>query len=550
MKTIINKYILGFVLLTTLISACTNDFLDKYPQDKPSPANYLTDEASAKKVVIACYNPWTRANLGNMHFKEFIILADALTDDSDVRLNGGARIQMRNWDFQPNHEVMRDWWIYIYQSVNAANYAITQIPTLLEKGLTQDKLNPYIAEARFMRAYDYLVLTTFYGEVPLIDHPLSSFEEFSQPRASIESIYTQIISDLEFAKEKLLDNDKAYKGTPTKATAAAFLAKAYLYKKDFVKAEAAARSAVTIAEANGYKLIDDYNSIFSIANEGNAELLFYFPFVRNSELYSTTMSVERGVRDIPAQLNHIQGGEGWGYALPDRDLYDAFEQGDPRRGYTILAPGDVFGIYNSPSSFTYTHKKYDNKGTLINYQKTYKTGDTVRYDYQWSPTGMNVKKLTENVGGLTNVRYGGIDIPAMRMADLYLILAEALAEQGKAEALTWVNKVRARASVKMPAKTTADGSLRDIVRHERRVEFGMEGQRIFDLLRWDAVKEVFGNGSKVKLHFYSDFITDPSNRFRNPTSGLAKYPTAHILFPIPQDELDQNKTIISNNPGY
>ncbi len=183
MKTIINKYILGFVLLTTLISACTNDFLDKYPQDKPSPANYLTDEASAKKVVIACYNPWTRANLGNMHFKEFIILADALTDDSDVRLNGGARIQMRNWDFQPNHEVMRDWWIYIYQSVNAANYAITQIPTLLEKGLTQDKLNPYIAEARFMRAYDYLVLTTFYGEVPLIDHPLSSFEEFSQPRA-------------------------------------------------------------------------------------------------------------------------------------------------------------------------------------------------------------------------------------------------------------------------------------------------------------------------------------------------------------------------------
>jgi len=550
MKTIINKYIFGIVLLTILIPACTEDFLEKYPQDKPSPANYLTDEASAKKVVIACYNPWTRANSQYMHFKEFIILCDALTDDSDIRLNGGYRIQMRNWDFQPNHEVMRDWWVYIYQSVNAANYAIKQIPTLLEKGLTQDKLDPYIAEARFMRAYDYLVLTTFYGEVPLIDHPLSSFEEFSQPRASIESIYTQIIADFEFAKEKLLDNDKAYKGTPTKATAAAFLAKAYLYKKDFAKAESAARSAVTIAEANGYKLIDDYNSIFSVTNEGNAELLFYFAFARNNEQYSTTMSVERGIRDIPGALNHIQGGEGWGYAIPNRDLYDAFEQGDPRRGYTILAPGDVFGIYNSANPFTYTHKKYDNAGQLVTYQKTYKTGDTVRYDYQWSPTGMNVKKLTENVGGLTNVRYGGIDIPAMRMADLYLILAEALAEQGKDEALIWVNKVRARASVKMPAKTIADGSLRDIVRHERRVEFGMEGQRIFDLLRWDAVKESFGNGSKVKLHFYSDYITDPSNRFRNPTSGLAKYPTAHILFPIPQDELDQNKTITTNNPGY
>jgi hypothetical protein len=291
-------------------------------------------------------------------------------------------------------------------------------------------------------------------------------------------------------------------------------------------------------------------SIFSIANEGNAELLFYFPFTRNNELYSTTMSVERGIRDIPGELRHIQGGEGWGYALPDRDLYDAFENGDPRRGYTIFAPGDVFGIYQNATPFTYTHKKYDNTGTLVTYSKTYNTGDTVRYDYQWSPTGMNVRKLTESMSGLTNVRYGGLDIPVMRMADLYLILAEALAEQGKDEALVWVNKVRARASVNMPAKTTADGTLRDIVRHERRVEFAMEGQRIFDLLRWDAVKEVFGNGSKVKLHFNSDYITDASNRFRNPTTGLAKYPTNHILLPIPQSELDQNKMITTNNPGY
>ncbi len=550
MKTLINKYIFGIVFLTILISACTDDFLDKYPQDKPSPENYLTDEASAKKVAAASYNPWTRVNLPNMHFKEFIILSDALTDDSDVRLNGSSRIQMRNWDFQPNHGTISDWWTYIYQSINAANYAIAQIPTLLDKGLTQDKIDPYIAEARFMRAYDYLVLATFFGEVPLIDHPLSSFEEFSQPRASLESIYAQIISDFEFAKENLLDNDNAYKGTPTKATAAAFLAKAYLYKKDYSNAETAARNAVTIAEANGYKLIDDFMSIFDINNEGNPELLFYFSFVRNNENYSTTMTVERGIRDMPGAFRHIQGGEGWGYALPVRDLYDAFENGDPRRGYTIIAPGDIFGIYNSVDPFTYNHKTYNEAGQLVTFSKTYNTGDTVRYDYQWSPTGMNVRKLTENVDGLTNVRYGGIDIPVMRMADLYLILAEALAEQGKSEALNWVNKVRARASVNMPAKTTADGSLVDIVRHERRVEFAMEGQRIFDLLRWGAVKEVFGDGSKVKLHFNSDYITDPSSRFCNPTSGLAKYPTDHILLPIPQYELDQNEKIVVNNPGY
>ena len=174
----------------------------------------------------------------------------------------------------------------------------------------------------------------------------------------------------------------------------------------------------------------------------------------------------------------------------------------------------------------------------------------MRYDYRWSPTGMSVKKLTENLAGLTNVRYAGLDAPLMRVADLYLILAEALAEQGKEEALIWVNKVRARQSVNLPPKTTADGTLRDIVRHERRVELAMEGHRIFDLFRWNALKSVFGDGKKVKLHFFSDFLPDDNSNKYKTGIGLRKYPTDHILFPIPQYEMDQNIAITSNNPGY
>ena len=93
----------------------------------------------------------------------------------------------------------------------------------------------------------------------------------------------------------------------------------------------------------------------------------------------------------------------------------------------------------------------------------------------------------------------------------------------------------------MPPKSTADGDLVDIVRHERRVELAMEGERIFDLLRWDAVKDVFGDGKQIKLHFYSDYL---------PETSSDKFPTDHILFPIPQYEMDQNKAIIENNPGY
>jgi hypothetical protein len=443
------------------------------------------------------------------------------------------------------------------QSVNAANFAIEQIPHLKDLGFTDDQINPYIAEARFLRGFDYLFLTTFYGEVPLIDRPLSSFEEFSQPRASVATIFEQIIGDFTFAKEHLKKNDGS--GTPSQASAAAFLAKAYLYNKDYPKCETAAREAITLAEADGYKLIDDFESIFDINNEGNPELLFYMEFERNSGMWEQDMSVERGIRSaergFPNELRHIsQGGEGWGYALPTRDLYDIFEPGDPRRGYTVYAPGDDYGIYNSPNPFPYKQITYNEAGVLTTTDVVYNQGDIVKYEFQWSPTGMNVKKLTENLEGLTNIRYAGLDVPLLRMADLYLFLAEALAEQNKPEALVWVNKVRARASVNMLAKTTADGSLRDIVRHERRVELAMEGQRIFDLFRWDALKATFGNGQKVKLHFFSDqragtALYGETGRFKM-SSNLSKYSTDHILFPIPQYEMDQNAAITSNNPGY
>lgn len=83
-----------------------------------------------------------------------------------------------------------------------------------------------------------------------------------------------------------------------------------------------------------------------------------------------------------------------------------------------------------------------------------------------------------------------------------------------------------------------------------RVELAMEGERIFDLLRWDAVKDVFGDGKQIKLHFYSDYLPETSSDKFKTVPGLTKYPTDHILFPIPQYEMDQNKAIIENNPGY
>ena len=460
----IKKLFFAILCGMSLVS-CSDSFLDLQPKDKPSPDNFMNDINSARQLTVASISPLITSM--QMYGKRFGIICDGLTDDSGLRLNGLTDVQ--NWDITPTQQYARDWWKDTYKSINAANYAIQEIPKLAEKGIQQDDIDLYVASSRFIRAFDYLFLVTFYGDVPLNLKPLASFEEFAQPRTPAAEIYKQILDDFSFGKTHLSKDGKGFSGMPTRAAAAAFYAKTLLYMKDYPAAETAAREAIKTAEADGYYLIDDYESIFSIDNEENPELLFYFAYERNSGLWEQDFCVERNCRDIPGKLKYIQGGDGWGYALPSRSLYEAYEPGDPRREYTIYYDGCLFGKYTPNEPFTYTDYDYVD-GIETSKSVTLNTGDDVLYDYKWSPTGFNVKKLTEDLSGLTNVRFAGLDWPLMRMADLYLILAETLAEQNKDEALNWVNKVRARASVNMPPRTAADGTLVELVRHERRVE--------------------------------------------------------------------------------
>lgn len=559
MKIIRNYNLFTMLLLGGVLffSSCDiqsgNDFLNRFPKDEPAPDVFFIDESSAKQAVTAAYVPWVRSSA--MYQRDLVIMFDAMSDDGYWRPSRGGSIQQGQWNITPDHDAIEDYWDHAFASVNAANYAIENIPVLLDNGLTQAQLDPYIAEAHFIRGFSYLFLVTFFGEVPLFDSAPSSFEEFEQPRATTDQIYEQIIADFTFARDKLPEEwPPEYTGSANKAAAAAYLAKAQLYKEDFPAAEVAARTAIDIAKASGYHLVDDYMSIFDINNEANAELLFYIPYIEADD-YGANYLVQNIVRAAPPELVHIWGTAGWGYHLPQRDLYDAYEASDPRRGYTIFAPGDDYGVYSGDVPFTYTHQTYDGSGDLVTYQRTYTAGDTVEYDMQWSETGMNVRKSIYNIAHLANVRNGGLDVPLMRMADLYLILAEALAEQSDVEALDWVNEVRSRPSVNMPNRTVGDGrpggdNLVDIVRHERRVELATEGQRLWDLVRWGALKDVFGDGTQVKRHFFSDFLPagELNSRFDNP--NLDNYPGDLILFPIPQDEMDQNSLINIQNPGY
>jgi hypothetical protein len=326
--------------------------------------------------------------------------------------------------------------------------------------------------------------------------------------------------------------------------------------EDYANAEAAAREAIQIAEGDGYALVSDYQSIFQEEKEDNAETIFKFEFVNNNPDAGTNTTVQINVNPSENEFKNILG-DAWMYSLPQRSLYDEYEDDDPRRGYTIYAPGDFYGLYQSAEK-TFTLRDYNDLGQLVSYQRTIKPGDSVFFQYYWSQTGMGTKKMATDLKDLTNVRWSGKDIPLMRMAELYLFLAEALAEQGNVEALDWINKVRARPSVNLPPRSLGDGrngdtDLVSILRHERRVELAMECKRLNDLMRWQTLGDVFQGSEKVKRHFYWMYLNDTSDPKATPAvlydEPLLELPK-HYRFPIPQRELDLNSMVTENNPGY
>ena len=144
----------------------------------------------------------------------------------------------------------------------------------------------------------------------------------------------------------------------------------------------------------------------------------------------------------------------------------------------------------------------------------------------------------------------------MRLADLYLMTAEAYAELDDAtNTLKYVDLVRARGDVNLPGRTVGDGrngdaSLTDIVRHERRVELCFEGIRIFDLSRWGLLNtyKERGENHEINRHYYWQLLPDNNEAKWDIPYGVP----GPGRWPIPQNELDRNDALTDadQNPEW
>lgn len=359
-----------------------------------------------------------------------------------------------------------------------------------------------LAEAKFMRAYFYFNLVTYFGDMPLIvDRRISINEIPTTPRTPKAEIYAQIESDLEDAVA-VLPATAGQVGRLTTGAAMALLGKVLLYQEKYTEASTVLGNLID-NNPGGYALFDDYSTMFYAANENVSEDVFTVQFsgLQGGDygcLICLNGNAAVGFQGIRQYTGPFYA-DGNAYNLPTQDLYDSFADGDLRRDATVLNLDEFIAAQPNSDEITYGIGAGGHTGFFNN-----------KYIKRQGEIGLPDDDLTSPL----NYR-------VIRWADVLLMAAEAFQQSGNdGRARTELNKVRAR--VDMPAINSSGDALYQAILDERRYELSGEGYRFFDLVRTGQAADNI-----------SGFVVGKNE-----------------LFPIPQVEIDLAGGNWSQNPGY
>ena len=470
-----------------------------------TPSNFFTSDANAQQAVNEAYKYLSFTSGAN---NAIWVLGDLASDDA---VKGGSSIgdqpdfqSVSQFNIQPTNAAVEAVWKQYYNGVFSCNVVLDGLTG--NNQVSAEMQTQGIAQAKFLRAYYYFILTTAYGNIPL-HLKVETAEEAQSPARPQDSIFNQIETDC-IAAAADLPTTAASLGQATKGAALALLAKTYLWHTDLANHYQMAAQTAEQVEAMSYQLTNNYWDNFNANTKDNTEEIFTVNHVTGTLGIGNELNVWFAPRP-PAPTN------GYGFFLPTQNLVDNYESApggepDPRLDYTIARAG---------------HSYFD-----------------LTYDPTWSATGYNCKKmcqpLSEVPAATKNV--GSVNYEALRLADILLVDAEALNESGQsAQALAPLNKVRQRARNSyiydntltgyptvpaglLPDITTTDQTqLRDAIRKERRSELALEFHRFFDIVRYG---EAYANAALLPGAPNFNYANDK-------------------FFPIPQSERDANPNL-------
>lgn len=543
MKLNFLKYSAVAVVFLASLSGCQD--LDLAPTDKFTEANYWTSAEKASMVLNTAYGQLTSSG---RYFSN-----ESLSDNMYEGRGNSSEKMISSGQADASNSRFSDEWKNSYAGIKTCNVFlenVDKVPNMNETLRTRMK-----AEARFIRAWLYLQLTTWYGDVPLFEKDITLEESKSISRTPKAAILTFIYNELDEVEAVLPTNTEyaeADRGRITKGAAIALKARAYLYQNDWANVVAACEKLIGNTSNGTYALFSSYEGIFKPENEYNSEVILdyqYVPSVRVWEEMYDLAPLSVGARinsKAPTQElvdDYIMmNGKAIKDANSGYDESNPYKNRDPRFAATIVyhgakwvrPDGTIQTIYIKPGS-TPSDNTYGNVDEYIGAgSNSTSTGYYLRKNYDpTSEIGMK----------------SGLNLILIRYADVLLMYAEAMNELGKMDEAVWnktIRPLRERAGFTDAPSLIypTEGNMQTIIRRERRVELAMEGLRIFDIRRWKTAENVL-NGYPHGAQFGEASIDNGYIRLEKRTFN----PERDYLWAVPLSQKDLNPNL-GQNPGY
>ena len=484
------KYnLIAIALLGFSFSSCS-DFLEQNPQTDLSENDFYK---TANDILSAVNGAYSSLQEGDI-YGNWYVFGEIPSDNTRNQLSGSVTTQNEFDQFyiDTQNSMIANFWKAAYKVINRTNTILGRIDGI---EINTELANRYKLECKFIRALMYFNLVRVYGDVPLVLKEISISESYDILREPKENVYNQIIADLKEAQDLPVSYSTAEDGRATQGAAKALLANVYMTLHKYAEAETILAEIINsgryslLENTPGSLNIDGYKNAFSPVNHNSKEGIFEIQFLKGGygegSNYANNFAPENSGTNVVAV-----GGTG-GNNIPEMDIYNAYEEGDLRRDFSMS-----LGYYDNRKNNEWVESRYVCKFMDVPYQNNDASNN----------------------------------YPVIRYADVILMYAEALNQNGKtAEACKYLNMTRRRGfgyqtteTSPVDLQTTDKAQFALMVEQERRVELAFENHRWFDLIR---------TGRAVEVMRSKGFSLNETN----------------LICPIPQKQIDVNPKLTQND---
>lgn len=573
------KKIVLFILAIMTFMSCSEDILDLTPKDSLSDVVFWENETTIQGYVDYAYsmvNEYTATNVKDGRMMSWGHYRGEATDEAFAHIPWGGGLEITDGKLNPSSAHSIGSWYDNYKIIQHINIFFDNY----EKGridAAQDKIDLWLAEMHFIRAYCYNQMIKAYGGVVLATKPFTSEDPVDQVRSSYDDCVAFILDEITESL-KGLPTEPATAGRITSGVALGLRAQVLLHaasplhnpSNDQAKWEAAAVANKAVLDLPQYQLYypTDYRNIFfDTKSQGNTELMLS----KNARANSGELIFWF---NFPTTLFGPPSFGGWGLATPIQALVDDFQMADGTpydeaihgatpfenrelRFYAnILYDGAEFSKtmprvpdaadvgYKIESG---TYKYIDETGAVVTRNGYDRQGGVLQETKNYTRTGYYCHKYVRDD---TKDKFNTgepVQMIMMRLTEFYLNYAECLVMLGRGdEARDYILPIRQR--VGLPDESLPTIITMDEVMQERRIELCYEGFRFFDVRRWKILDQTFKDAYGVDVA--NDLTVDPAKA----TYTYFKVQTRTFdeklyYMPIPQTEINKNP-LLEQNPGY